>query len=322
MNDKLSSRDIQTLSDYLDGRLNRKEQASLEIRLQSQVGLRDELEALKQTRVMLQTLPRRRAPRNFTLSPAMAPGRPAPRLFPVFSMASVLAGLVLVAVFLGSYFTGGPASGARPPALSSSSALTQGNYAAAPANPASPMILWGTPTYPARASGLGGGGSGGGGQPPAAASPIEGGTVPPSTDQTESQPAMAANPAPTETPGVNDTSGLPGESSTPANPPAAPLAPLTQAPAATAQIQAVTPHTGAPAANGAASQSKAAESSNGPILGVQPTESQGQIEATSAPAPAVQYSPVPVWGLAEAGAGLLTIVLALLAFYFYRKEKY
>lgn len=309
MNNKLTPRDIQTLSDYLDGRLNRKEQSSLEIRLQSQTELRDELEALKQTRLMLQTLPRRRAPHNFTLSLSMVPRRPAPRLFPAFSMASALAGLLLVAVFLGNYFVGGTASSASRMAINSAAPLAQQNYSAVAtniANPTLPIITWGTPTYPAKAFGLGGGGA------PAAASPIAIGTAVPGTDQTESQPAAGATPASGGAPGNNP-------SSTPANPPAVALAPLVQAPAATEPAQTTTPHAGAPVA-GLAVQPNA-KVNNSPILGVQPTENQGQISATSAPAQEEPGPVVSIWRLAEAGAGLLTVVLVLLALYFYRKER-
>lgn len=92
-----SSRDVEALSAYLDGRLSQAKQARLEARLQSDPALAALLEELRQTRTFLRRTPRRRAPRNFTLTSKMAGLRPpVPRLVPVLSWASAAAMLLFV----------------------------------------------------------------------------------------------------------------------------------------------------------------------------------------------------------------------------------
>lgn len=112
MNNELNPRDIEQISAYLDGELNLKEKGRLEGRLKVEPELRRELRELGETRSMLRSLPRQRAPRNFTLSPAMVGARRKTgfdifRLTPALSLSSVLATLLLALVLLGDYLTGG-----------------------------------------------------------------------------------------------------------------------------------------------------------------------------------------------------------------------
>lgn len=95
-----SFRDVEKLSAYLDGQLKPSEKARLESRLQSDPELASILKELRQTRGLLRQLPKRRAPRNFTLTPKMVGQKPPlPRTYPVFRLATVLATLLLFFTF-------------------------------------------------------------------------------------------------------------------------------------------------------------------------------------------------------------------------------
>jgi hypothetical protein len=112
MNKELTPREIEQISAYLDGELNQKEKARLDARLRVEPKLRRGLHELGETRSMLRSLPRKRAPRNFTLTPVMVGARRKSgfdffRLTPALSLSSVLATLLLALVLLGDYMTGG-----------------------------------------------------------------------------------------------------------------------------------------------------------------------------------------------------------------------
>ena len=64
-------RDDELLSAYIDGALTPREQARLEARLAVEPALRERLDALQETVMLLRQLPQVPAPRNFILSPAM-----------------------------------------------------------------------------------------------------------------------------------------------------------------------------------------------------------------------------------------------------------
>jgi len=107
MNPQLSPRDWEYLSAYLDQQLKPKEIASLEARLSADPVLSAALGEIQRTRDALRSLPRLRAPRNFTLTPQMVGQRsqwrprPAGRMAPVLGFASALATFVLVLVIVG-----------------------------------------------------------------------------------------------------------------------------------------------------------------------------------------------------------------------------
>lgn len=98
----ISPRDQELLSAYLDGQLTSKEITNLQRRLKDDREMQEALEGLRMTREALHSLPRLRAPRNFTLSPDMAGVRAATRhpVYPVFGFASLAASLLLVLVFV------------------------------------------------------------------------------------------------------------------------------------------------------------------------------------------------------------------------------
>jgi hypothetical protein len=67
----LTDRDIELLSAYRDGELSARERAEVERRLADDASWRDALAGIEQTHALLNDLPRLRAPRNFTLDPAV-----------------------------------------------------------------------------------------------------------------------------------------------------------------------------------------------------------------------------------------------------------
>lgn len=107
----LTDRDTEQLSAYIDGALDDSERAALEARLQTDAALRRELDALRHTVALVRDLPRLKAPRDFTLTPAMLEGArtaapppitPIPRRvirFPAVSLMSAAASMVMI--FLG-----------------------------------------------------------------------------------------------------------------------------------------------------------------------------------------------------------------------------
>ena len=101
MRANLTTRDYEQLSAYIDGQLAPGEQRKLEERLRARPELQVALDEMQRTRALLRQAPRRRAPRNFTLTPAMVGEqrrKPAPWAgwFPALSFTSALAALALV----------------------------------------------------------------------------------------------------------------------------------------------------------------------------------------------------------------------------------
>jgi anti-sigma factor RsiW len=116
MTKKVSTRDLELLSAYLDNQLSSGARARLEAHLKARGELRTALEDLRRTRALLRSLPRMRAPRNFTLNVEVAssirPVKPGPRLYPAFRLASALASILLVIVLAGDLL-GGSLSASR-----------------------------------------------------------------------------------------------------------------------------------------------------------------------------------------------------------------
>ena len=96
----MNQRDLELLSSYLDGQLSPSDVSRLEARLKTDPQLVSVLNDLRATRSLLRKLPKRRAPRNFTLTRKMVGlNPPLPRAYPIFKYASVLATLLLVFSF-------------------------------------------------------------------------------------------------------------------------------------------------------------------------------------------------------------------------------
>lgn len=93
-------RDVEKISAYLDGQLSESDSKRLETRLASDAGLVSVLTDLRAARGILRKLPKRKAPRNFTLTRQMVGLKPPlPRTYPVFRLAAVFATLLLMVSF-------------------------------------------------------------------------------------------------------------------------------------------------------------------------------------------------------------------------------
>lgn len=95
---RLSPRDLETLSAYLDGQLSPAETARLQLRLSREASLQEGLEELRWTSSALRSLPSVPIPRSFTLHPTTAPARRAAPWYPTLQLGTALAGIALVAV--------------------------------------------------------------------------------------------------------------------------------------------------------------------------------------------------------------------------------
>lgn len=128
--------DLKRLSAFLDGQVSARERIRLEKRIKADVGLAAALEELRQTRNLLKRTPKRRAPRNFTLTAKMAGIRPpVPRVVPVLSWASAVAMLSFVLI-LGSTLIGKLSFGPAAPMLAAAPSSVESGAVPATAAPA------------------------------------------------------------------------------------------------------------------------------------------------------------------------------------------
>ena len=97
----MNDHDLELLSSYLDGQLSLSDSARLESRLKSDGRLVSALDDLRAARTLLRQLPKRRAPRNFTLTRKMVGLKPPlPRTYPVFKFTTAFAAfLFFISVF-------------------------------------------------------------------------------------------------------------------------------------------------------------------------------------------------------------------------------
>ncbi|MCC7129755.1 MAG: hypothetical protein B6D39_01115 [Anaerolineae bacterium UTCFX2] len=106
MTTRISPRDWEALSSYLDNQLSSIERNRLELRLEVEPELRGGLKELRRTRLIVREAGRYRAPRNFTLSPSMVGQKRGTSLssgaYPVLRLASMLATLFFVLITAGS----------------------------------------------------------------------------------------------------------------------------------------------------------------------------------------------------------------------------
>jgi hypothetical protein len=296
MRAQISSRDYEVLSAYMDGQLAAGEQRRLEQRLQALPELQAALEELRQTRTLLRQAPRHRAPRNFTLTPAMVADvkreRRAPLFwFPVLSFTSAVAALaliVIIAVQLAPRGTPANQSVAMQPAAEpqSKAAPTQvaalapsavapeaGTAMSAPADQGArqvpPMIVWGNTGNNQTVTGRGGGGGDN--------------TVAGSTSALLGPPASAALPAP----GGFGMGGGGGGSDSPYS---VPSNTIIIPPQSVQSLEGTVPKSSAQAA-----QPNAQITGTGPILGVPPASAGGQIVSQNA----ILGNPVPGAAAAE-----------------------
>src|SRR5947208_3466511 len=101
----LTDLDYELLSAYIDGALTESERAAFELRLQAEPEFSRELDELRATVTLLNNLPPRKAPRDFTLDARYARRSSFFFTSATFSALSTVAAIILFA--LGAYlFTG------------------------------------------------------------------------------------------------------------------------------------------------------------------------------------------------------------------------
>lgn len=108
MRTQITNQDYEKISAYLDGQLSARERQRFESVLQTRPDLKNEVDDLRRMKASFGSLPKKKAPRSFMLTPAMVgqtgsnrSGQSlSSRLFPGFSLASALAAVVLLVTFI------------------------------------------------------------------------------------------------------------------------------------------------------------------------------------------------------------------------------
>jgi hypothetical protein len=279
MNAPLTPQDWEVLSAYLDEQLTGAEQDRVRALLERRPELREELEALRRTRQVLRAAPRRRAPRNFTLTPALAQ-QIRPRSFwskvsvPSFSFASALATLLFVLSFFFRLPLAGTANLAPMMVAAPEVARDQAQSEYSIPTPV-PIIHWQSSTPSGLAGGMGGG-------------PGKGAAAPTSAPRMAVEATRASEPA---------QSFL---SSTPT--PVIEAQPRAAAQPTTAET-AVAKAAPQPPASLTGSNADVSPANNGPILGVAATEDRGQMLVPTQEQVDIFVEPEPdlEWGWVQAG---------------------
>ncbi len=125
MNPRISPRDLEQLSAYLDGSLPDRASTLLASRLKAEPQLAQALQQLETTRAMLRRAPQRRVPRSFVLNRNMlaAPAKGFFASWNSFNFASALASLLLVITIIGDFSVNGVPAFAIAPAAAEPQAM-------------------------------------------------------------------------------------------------------------------------------------------------------------------------------------------------------
>jgi hypothetical protein len=292
MRPQLTPQDWETLSAYLDAQLAETEKRQIQDLMALRPELKQGLEDLRRTRAVLRAAPRRRAPRNFTLSAEMAhKARPRFRWgwTPSFSFASGLAAVLLVLSFffrvnLAQISLSAPMAAQAPMALAQQSEA----YSNTP-----PIITWNQPGY-----------GGGAASAPAGAGA---GDALDSAGKAIAPPVVDSQALPQDTPAVTETEPVPDQQPGLAAATVAPSeAPRAAAPlAAQSTSEAVTNATGR---------------ESGPILGIAPTEEQGRMFVPDQTiSDRTEPASVDRWPYVQIGLAGFAVLFALGAFFTWRK---
>lgn len=292
MNWKEDSKELQKLSQYLDGSLSEKERLQLKERLQVNPELRKELEQLSRTRLMLKSLPARRAPRNFYVTPEMAGKKVYPSIAPIFRLATALATFLFIVVVAGNVFWNSSqqaASASNVPVLISAHKGAQNSQAY--------LITWATPTSEdlmmgAQTRGYGGGGAVASGTSEGEGSATEIAT--PSSSPVEASGAMTATPSlgggNSFLPSTVENTPVPTES-------------------ALSAVQS----------NGYPATQANLDNQSGPILGINPGGSESGTDNSETPLPATSRFTSADFHVAEGVLAFLIVFGSVATFFFYRK---
>ncbi len=211
MSARISQKDWERISAYLDGQLDSKSAQKLMRDIDAQPGLRRAYEDLQRYKSIVKQIPIRRARRNFTLTPKMVGIKPLPRLVPVFRLASAVIAAIAVILFAIDLL---PSLGLRPAAAPKAASAPQVESPQATSSPE--IIFWNGEqnftangvTSPTAVPGYGYGGGYGGGAP----EPTQVAVAPPSAaaEAVPTEPAppaslMALPPTPTVSPAERST---------------------------------------------------------------------------------------------------------------------
>ena len=318
MNQKIqiSPSEWQLLSAYLDDQVSSDERIQIERKLDSEDAFRQAMLSMQKARLVIRSMPRRKVPRNFTLTPEMVPARRSFQLFPLLRFSSAFAAIAAVVLFAVQLLPGmfnASSQMAAPAAVDMTAAENS-------SGPVPPMIYWGGP--PA-ATGKGGGGGGGDGN---TASVNPGGIGGGAPDTVFGVPSNAATPGiQFEIPQATSQTGIGGIATLEPTPAIASALPLEPTPAATATQ--VPPLLLAPKPTaGPETQRSQATMQGNPVLGLRPQDS-GKVIAKSQPlensfntqkdqAPAGQALLLP----AAIGLALLAVVTAVVAWILWKKS--
>lgn len=152
MKNQITSRDYELISAYLDNQLNEKDRALFETRLKMDPELRNELHEISKTRLLVQSLPKLRAPRNYYVNATPVQIRPSLRLAPIFGIVSAIASVLLALVIFGSTFLKSSSQVAMAPALPAANDTTvvqqevqRSAVTPLPPTEAAPVVLMGAP---------------------------------------------------------------------------------------------------------------------------------------------------------------------------------
>jgi hypothetical protein len=154
-NERRRINELNTLSAYLDNALNKEEAERLEARLEKESELREKLENLKRTKILLNRLDRVPAPRNYTLTPDMVKvrGQKNKPLFMTLRLASSFAAILLVVLFGVQFALQG---GILPPKMQSEAPMLEAARVEDEMTP-EPLIFWAEPGTDGGVEGYGGG---------------------------------------------------------------------------------------------------------------------------------------------------------------------
>lgn len=95
---KISNKDWERLSAYLDGEVNQKEREQIEDRINADPGFQAALDELRTTRQVLRAAPRVKVPRNFRLTAEMVGVKPRSRSFQFYRLAAATLTFLFIGV--------------------------------------------------------------------------------------------------------------------------------------------------------------------------------------------------------------------------------
>jgi hypothetical protein len=105
MKNQIPLRDYELISAYLDNQLGSRDRARLEARMKANPELQNELHEMSKTRLLIRSLPKIRAPRNYYINAELGVKRvrqrQSMRLAPTFGIVSAIASILLVLVVFG-----------------------------------------------------------------------------------------------------------------------------------------------------------------------------------------------------------------------------